>query len=477
MAYSLRIESMKHIPRTEHSIPWNAADRQLVPIDLDRYGYDEEEYFFSGKANVYTLNGDHAEMKSEAAPYTNRFLIRKPKDMKKFSGKVVMELINPTNGWDVVPMWCQIWPSILQDGDIYVGITIREGCIASLKKYDPERYAELDWTNPNKEPGEISKKILMWQHCSKETEYGLFWDMLTQLGYFFKEKEGAELVGAPVEKVYAIGCSQSGMYLSAYFNVFHETDRPSPIDPPFDGYLSYTGSMMVPLNQEEDPPEATDPIQVTKNCPVPVIRIMSQWDFRDFAGHISHRRPDGDEIGDRFRLYEIASHAHNTLVGGLYRPGREEMKALGQKTQFPATDFSPLPLDAVMRQAVRNLDMWSRQNIAPPHAPAFIETDENGYAALDENGNCKGGLRLPQIDVPVAAYHSGTKTNDQDSCYVPFSTEKLKELYPTHEDYVLKMFTAIDKMLEQNFISVQDADQMKVRAVMAPIPELDHNAL
>ena len=91
---------------------------------------------------------------------------------------------------------------------------------------------------------------------------------------------------------------------------------------------------MVPLNQEEDPPEATDPIQVTKNCPVPVIRIMSQWDFRDFAGHISHRRPDGDEIGDRFRLYEIASHAHNTLVGGLYRPGREEMKALGQKTQF-----------------------------------------------------------------------------------------------------------------------------------------------
>ena len=179
---------MKHISRTEHSIPWNAADRQLVPIDLDRYGYDEEEYFFSGKANVYTLNGDHAEMKSEAAPYTNRFLIRKPKDMKKFSGKVVMELINPTNGWDVVPMWCQIWPSILQDGDIYVGITIREGCIASLKKYDPERYAELDWTNPNKEPGEISKKILMWQHCSKETEYGLFWDMLTQLGYFFKEK-------------------------------------------------------------------------------------------------------------------------------------------------------------------------------------------------------------------------------------------------------------------------------------------------
>jgi hypothetical protein len=300
--------------------------------------------------------------------------------------------------------------------------------------------------------------------------------MLTQLGDFLKGKEGQEVIGAPVEKVYAIGCSQSGMYLSTYFNVFHETDRPSPIRPPFDGYLSYTGSMMVPLNQEEDPPEPTDPIQVTKNCPVPVIRIMSQWDFRDFAGHISHRREDSDAIGDRFRLYEVASHAHNTMVGCLYRPGEEEIKAIGKTTGFPATDFSPLPLEAVMRQALRNLDAWARDGIAPPHAPAFIETDEQGFAALDEDGNCKGGLRLPQVSVPIASYYSGTKTNDQDSCYVPFSKERLKELYPTHEDYVKKMFAAVDDMLEDNFISVQDADQMKLMAVITPVPELDSNS-
>lgn len=476
MSYTKRIEKVQHIPRTETSIPWNAADRQLVPIDLKRYGYEEEEYFFSGKANVYTLNKDHAEIKFEDASYTNRFLVRKPVDMKKFSGNVIIELINPTNGWDVVPMWCQVWPSIIQDGDVYVGITIREGCIASLKKYNAERYGALDWSNPNPEPGEISKQILMWQHCSKETEYGLFWDMLTQLGYYFKEKDCEELLGAPIDQVYAMGCSQSGMYLSTYFNVFHETDRVSPIEPPFDGYLSYTGSMMVPLNQEEAPPAPTDPIQVTKNVPVPVIRIMSQWDFRDFAGHISHRRPDSDEIGDRFRLYEVASHAHNTLVGCLYRPGHEEIAAIEKTTGFPATDFAPLPLEAVMRQTLRNLYAWGKDNIAPPHAPAFIETDEAGYAAVDQYGNCKGGLRLPQLTVPVASYYSGTKSNDQDSCYIPFSKEVLKELYPTHTDYVNAMFKAIDDMLDKNFISVWDADQMKLMAVMTPVPELDQNA-
>ena len=32
-----------------------AADRQLVPTYLEKYGYEEEEYLYSGAADVYTL--------------------------------------------------------------------------------------------------------------------------------------------------------------------------------------------------------------------------------------------------------------------------------------------------------------------------------------------------------------------------------------------------------------------------------------
>lgn len=462
------------LPRSESSIPWGAADRQLVPIYLDRYGYEEQEYLFSGNANVYTLKEDHAEVKYADAPYTNRFLIRKPKNPAKFSGNIVIELLNPSNSWDVTPMWCQVWPSMLEDGDIYVGVTIRAVCAASMKKYNPERYKDLNWSNPN--PGPVSQKILMWQHCSEETEFGLFWDMLTQLGNLFKDAEGEALVGAPIEKVYAMSCSQSSMFLSTYFNIFHETDRVSPIEPPFDGYLTYTGSTMVPLNQSEDPADPTADIQKTRNCPVPIMRFMSQWDFKDFAGHISHRRKDSDEMGDRFRLYEIGGHAHNAFTGALYRPGYDEIAAIERTTGFPATDFAPLDIDAVMRQALRNLDEWVREGIAPPHAQqGFIETDENGNELFDENGNCRGGLRLPQMDVPVARYFSGTDKNPQDSAYVLFDEEKLTALYPTHTDYVEKMFKAIDEMLFANFISVQDADLMKKTAVMTPVPRLDRS--
>ena len=41
------------LPVTANSYPFGAADHQLVPEDLGRQGYVEEEYLVSGNANVY----------------------------------------------------------------------------------------------------------------------------------------------------------------------------------------------------------------------------------------------------------------------------------------------------------------------------------------------------------------------------------------------------------------------------------------
>mgnify|MGYP006869304840 FL=1 len=49
-----RIPQAILLPRTEDSFPWGAADRQLVPTYLEKYGYEEEEYLYSGEADVYT---------------------------------------------------------------------------------------------------------------------------------------------------------------------------------------------------------------------------------------------------------------------------------------------------------------------------------------------------------------------------------------------------------------------------------------
>lgn len=224
-----RIPQAILLPRTEDSFPWGSADRQLVPTYLEKYGYEEEEYLYSGEADVYTLKDGQAQVKLSNAPYTNRFIIRKPKDPNKFSGNVVVELLNSTNSWDVSPMWCLLWQKMLHEGDIYVGVTVRAICTKTLKQYDTKRYEKLSWKNPNPNPGPVNHDILLWQHCLEDCEDGLLWDMLTQLGNLFKSGQGTQIAGKEVEKIYAISCSQSSMQLSTYINVFHETDRVSPL--------------------------------------------------------------------------------------------------------------------------------------------------------------------------------------------------------------------------------------------------------
>ena len=164
-----RIPQAILLPRTEDSFPWGAADRQLVPTYLEKYGYEEEEYLYSGEADVYTLKDGQAQVKLSNAPYTNRFIIRKPKDPKKFSGNVVVELLNSTNSWDVSPMWCLLWQKMLHEGDIYVGVTVRAICTKTLKQYDTKRYEKLSWKNPNPNPGPVNHDILLWQHCLDAT--------------------------------------------------------------------------------------------------------------------------------------------------------------------------------------------------------------------------------------------------------------------------------------------------------------------
>jgi hypothetical protein len=84
------------IPITKTSHPWNGAAWQNTPIDLKKYGYVEEEYLASGTANVYNWqpNANYKVDVTGSAKYTTRVTVRRPINMKKFSGRVVVEIIN-----------------------------------------------------------------------------------------------------------------------------------------------------------------------------------------------------------------------------------------------------------------------------------------------------------------------------------------------------------------------------------------------
>lgn len=111
-----------------------------VPLDLGRYGSVEEEFCVSGRSAVYA---DDLSMLQEV-PYTNRLIVRRPKDRATASGVVFVEILNPSNGYDAEGMWRRGWDYYLDQRHTYVGFSARPVTIDALKIFDPVRYAPLD---------------------------------------------------------------------------------------------------------------------------------------------------------------------------------------------------------------------------------------------------------------------------------------------------------------------------------------------
>ena len=134
---------------TSESYPFNAADHSTVPRDLAEFDYIEEEYFVSGKANVYDYDDEgNVVVRTPDAPYTTRIHIRRPADKSTFSGNVIVELNNPTALHDLDLQWMFCQDFFLKNGDIWVGITAKPVAVKALKVFNPARYASLSMNNP-----------------------------------------------------------------------------------------------------------------------------------------------------------------------------------------------------------------------------------------------------------------------------------------------------------------------------------------
>ena len=110
------------LPVTATSYPFGAADHTLVPEDLRKVGYVEDEYLVSGKANVYTWPAPGpAVVRTPDAPYTTRILVRRPAKASRFSGNVVVEMLNPSNRFDLNIGWAMAHRQMVRNGDAWVG--------------------------------------------------------------------------------------------------------------------------------------------------------------------------------------------------------------------------------------------------------------------------------------------------------------------------------------------------------------------
>jgi hypothetical protein len=124
----------------------------------------------------------------------------------------------------------------------------------------------------------------------------------------------------------------------------------------------------------------------------------------------------------------------------------------------------------VLEAAMLHLQQWVGAGHLPPHGqPIQIAgTGQDGdpvHTLLDENGNARGGVRSPWIDVPTARLsgsgNSGAPIAMLVGAAMPFDAAQLAHLYPGGKAQYLPQFEAsLTAAIEARFILPADKDEI-----------------
>lgn len=423
-----------------------------TPFDLRRAGYVEREYFISGTATRYPSNPSVDEMKQPAAaigtmPYTTRIVVRRPAHPSRSAGIAVVDWQNVTAGHDIDTEWGTSGDFFVRHGWTYVGASVQRVGVngaapgptagLGLTQWSPARYGSLDLTNGN--------TIL---------DDSQSFDVYTQIAELLKGRgRDNPLAELRISNVYAGGASQSGRFLGVYYNTVQ------PLRHVYDGFLFALSDAALPPRGEVG----------TK-----AIRVYTENDLFRGAAIPSKVAPDSATL----RTWHIAgaSHVPAYATGTDVADFRTTLGAIQEREFGPAPPLdcvNPGPSRAtswtVFHAAYDALDTWVRRGIAPRRAQPLAIADPTSPAKIvrDANGIALGGIRLPDVDVPVALNDGinapASTTNPLSGFCVlwgtnrPFTQAQLDELYYDSADYRHQVDDAVRRLVGQRFLLEEDS--------------------
>lgn len=502
------VPSLPHVngplPITSSSFPFQgtglSGDASL------RSDYVEEEYLISGDAQIYDWAFPDGVEVVETRPYATRILIRRPTHASKFSGRVQLEMLNPSAGFDQQIVWAKLGDHFQRSGDVWVGVTIQPSAMLALKAFNgPQNAAGGGGGNGRYDalfdpPGTGSPIF---------SQQGQAWDIVAQLGRLLKTDIPVNpLFSARLraKRIYLSGQSQTGAYTLTYINGFSQLQRMPDDGPIFDGYVPQAAGSPTRINELGRPGSqlpAGDPRRwVVAPHDVPVIHVQTETEVASGGINPSYRRDDSDELLDRYRLYEVpgSSHADDDIFHDLgLRPGEGtfytavlQLRGLNftpPGIPFPVDLFpvpiaprdcdltpigsfvypNPFPLRYVEAAAFENLDVWVTKGIAAPRADRVAVPS---LSLRDENDNAIGGVRTPYLDVPTGSFHvrgingacglAGSKSL--------FSQEQLRTLYRSRARYIFEVVWRTSQLTQARWILPQDALQIMIDAIQSDVP-------
>lgn len=427
--------------------------------------YEEKEIFVDGTANLYALApGNDIRIKESGLPYTNRMIVRTPKDPSEFTGKVWIDNLNATDKFDSEALWRRAGAMIMNNGDAYIGVSSKPLTVKTLQifgeKVGRPEYSQLSWASPrtyifssfNRRNLEDHKKGIYRDTEIINTDVGFLWDILAQAGCAAKDPGNWETLfnlgrGASKEiHTYLFGQSQSG-FNATTFGLFQQLleEQGAPVLP-YDGVMTMVGTMggARSLNQSDKNAPRTAGLEISlggrqmsyfmpqmetpfffatgENDMNPALfrRVIESGRFPNIRYFEMAGVPHSDNNTPSFPTNDILSMA---VTGG--KSGAESsMNYLafdaGSETYSVKPGGSDINANMFVRGLLARLDAAAADGERLPEN-VFIT------ATATDTANAEGGLQSPQVSVPLYIYRkNGTMAPIAD---VDYTVEQYKTAF------------------------------------------------
>ncbi len=428
---ALPTPTLTPLPITPSSAPFGAMVAGSAPRTV------ETEYVLRGSARTWNDSGAPS---AGTQQYTTRLLVRTP---ARFGGTVMLELLNASAGFDLEPMWDYQSASLAEHGIAWIGLTYSPASIAFLAGWDPQRYSALNAGLAD--PSQV-------------------WDMVTELGRLIAGDGGRHLLGERGRTAVLTGYSSAACPVSTWTQHFGGQRSP------FAGYLvggcnGYADAL------SESPGSYTDG-SVPAATAAPTVRIDSETDLLPEFAPI--RQPDSHNI----RSWEVSGGSHiDAQLAARFAAMWSRDLGLPPASSFCVEPLNPLVMGDVWNAAREDLLRWSAGGPPAPAAPR-IATSSAGAILRDANGNARGGLRLPTIDAPTGALGPSNVPADSSALaqfcplvgsFKAFTRAHLRQLYPHHLDYVLRVADSAFSLAVKRFLLPEDAVRLVFEAATSGV--------
>jgi hypothetical protein len=420
-------------------------------LDVKSLGYDEAEYFLSGTATRYRLaagtelsrDGHWRAEPAGEAPFRTRMLVYRPADPAKFNGTVIVTWNNVTAGYDLFGAESL---ELFEGGFALVCLTTQkvgiEGLPPSpqgLAAWDPDRYGTLSIP-------------------SDDYSYDIFTQCAVAVGKDRQRQPVDPMGGLEVRHVVAQGASQSAGRLGTYVNAIQ------PLTHAFDGFILaiYFGSgsplevgdtvVNINLPQTASPRQRLRGSNLLRNdLGVPVFVVNSELEAMACQGV---RQPDTGT----FRYWESAGTCH---VSAQNQRDRQARLDRDQVRTLPLTEgINRIPMLPLYEAVFHHMHRWVSEGVLPPSQPKVEFAGDPAEVVRDEHGIARGGIRLPQAEVPLGQNSAIPLKDDVfaflgGSCH-PFSRDKIHALYGSKANFLARFEAAATRAVEAGVLMPRD---------------------